>query len=350
MGNIMNITNAMTEIRDERRTVGFDSYDITVKQLVDMVVERQIHVSPDYQRKFVWDNGRQSQLIESIFLGIPIPSLFMATNEDSTWEVIDGLQRLTTLLNFVNPQNRPGQGPDQPLRLRSLEKVPSLNGSTFEDLPSSLKLSFLTRPIRITVLNDRSDYQVRFDLFERLNTGGITLHEQEIRNCVYQGPFNDFLKSCAKDERLNALVKRKDKSGRGNVEELTLKFFAYFEDRNDFSHSVKDFLNQYMQRKTQEFRNKQQLSEIFEKTVAAVYAILPDGIVRANRPNSTPLVLFEAIMVGVADVIAAGNEVDEGALRDVLNDADLMALTTGATNSLPKLRDRIDYVAMKVRR
>jgi len=346
----MKFANAMSEIRDERRTVGFDSYDITVKQLVDMVAERQIHVSPDYQRKFVWDQGRQSHLIESIFLGIPIPSLFLATNEDSTWEVIDGLQRLTTLLNFIDPQAKVGEGPDEPLRLRSLEKIPSLNGARFDDLPSNLKLNFVTRPIRITVLNDRSDYQVRFDLFERLNTGGISLHEQEIRNCVYQGPFNDFIKKCAKDERLDALVKRKDKTGRGNIEELVLKFFAYFEDRDNFSHSVKDFLNEYMQKKTDTFRNREELASIFERTVAAAHEMLPAGIVRANRPNSTPLILYEAVMVGVADVLAASGEIKPDALREVLNDPDLTLLTTGATNSLPKLRDRIDFVAARVRR
>ena len=98
----MNLSNAMNEIRDERRNVGFDSYDITVKQLVDMVAEDQINISPDYQRRFVWDTPRQSQLVESVFLGIPIPSLFMATNEDASWEVIDGLQRLTTMINFVD--------------------------------------------------------------------------------------------------------------------------------------------------------------------------------------------------------------------------------------------------------
>jgi hypothetical protein len=99
----MNLNKATSEIRDERHNVGFDSYDITVKQLVDMISEAQIDISPDYQRRFVWDDVRQSQLIESIFLGIPIPSLFMATNEDSSWEVVDGLQRITTLVNFVFP-------------------------------------------------------------------------------------------------------------------------------------------------------------------------------------------------------------------------------------------------------
>lgn len=338
----MNLTKALAEIRDERRSVGFDSYDITVKQLVDMVSENQINISPDYQRRFVWDSERQSHLIESIFLGIPIPSLFMATNEDSTWEVIDGLQRLTTLMNFA------GAAADKPLVLRGMEKIPSLNGARFDDLPSNLKLSFLTRPLRITVLNDRSDYQVRFDLFERLNTGGITLHEQEIRNCVFQGPFNDFIKSCASDDRLDAIVKRSDKTGRGNLEELTLKFFAYFEERQKFVHSVKEFLNSYMEKKTESFPNKVELSKVFDNTFGILSAALPGGIVRSNRPNSTPLVLFEAVAVGTADVIKAGGQIDPAKLRTLLDDEGLKALTTGATNSSNKLIGRINYVAERV--
>lgn len=345
----MNLSNALNEIRDERRNVGFDSYDITVKQLIDMVAENQINISPDYQRRFVWDLARQSQLIESVFLGIPIPSLFMATNEDASWEVIDGLQRLTTMINFVDHRiAKSNTTTDTPLRIKSLEKVPSLNGASFEDLPSNLKLSFLTRPIRITVLNDRSDHQVRFDLFERLNTGGIVLHEQEIRNCVFQGAFNDFIKDCSKDVRLESLIRRSDKNGRGNVEELVLKFFSYFEDRENFRHSVKDFLNEYMARKTESFTNRRELRSIFDGTLEALHRALPNGVVRSARPNSTPLILFEAVAVGVADLLSRGVGIDDQKLRAVLDDQDLKSVTTGATNSLPKLRDRIKYVADRV--
>ncbi|ASE41054.1 GmrSD restriction endonuclease domain-containing protein [Brevundimonas vesicularis] len=344
----MNLTKALTEIRDERRNVGFDSYDITVKQLIDMVGEQQINIAPDYQRRFVWDDVRQSHLIESIYLGIPIPSLFMATNEDSTWEVIDGLQRLTTLINFAGTPSSSSPPANDPLKLKGLEKIPSLNGGVFADLPSNLKLSFLTRPVRITVLNDRSDHQVRFDLFERLNTGGISLHEQEIRNCVFQGAFNDFIKQCAKDPRLEALLKRSDKTGRGNVEELVLKFFAYFEYRQHFVHSVKDFLNEYMEFKTKPFQNKSELESVFDRTMAVLVAHLPSGIVRAKRPNSTPLVLFEAVTVGVADLVKANRAIDQAKLRAVLDDEALTALTTGATNSQTKLVGRINYVAEHV--
>jgi len=344
----MNFSAVLAEIQKERRTVGFDTYDITIKQLIDMIAEKNINVSPDYQRKFVWDDVRQSQLIESIFLGIPIPNIFMATNADSSWEVIDGLQRITTTLRFASNNHAIIDGRNLgALKLKGLEKVSSLNGTSFDDMPNNLKLNFLTRPLRITVLNDQSDFQVRFDLFERLNTGGIILHDQEIRNCVFRGQFADFIKDCVKNSDFDSVIKRSDKNGRGNLEELALKFFAYYEDRSSFKHSVKGFLNDYMEKKTKSFKNEIQLREIFEQTFSEIKKCLPNGIVRSNRLNSTPLVLFEAIAVGVADILNAGNRIDAQKLYDLLEDDSLKSLTTGATNSLPKLNGRIDYVSQR---
>lgn len=344
----MNFSDVMAEIQKERRTVGFDTYDITIKQLIDMIAEESINVSPDYQRRFVWDDIRQSQLIESIFLGIPIPNVFMATNLDASWEVIDGLQRITTTLRFASHSLAVIDGQDMgALKLKGLEKVSSLNGVQFDDMPNNLKLNFLTRPLRVTVLNDQSDFQVRFDLFERLNTGGIILHDQEIRNCVFRGRFADFIKECVKNADFDAVIKRSDKNGRGNIEELALKFFAYYEERALFKHSVKGFLNDYMEKKTKSFTNETELRNLFQRTFSVIRSSLPNGIVRANRLNSTPLVLFEAIAVGVADILTAGNQIDAQKLNDLLEDSSLKELTTGATNSLPKLIGRIDFVSQR---
>lgn len=346
----MNFVSALAEIQAQRRTVAFDTYDITVKQIVDMVSERSVNTTPDYQRHFVWDDKRQSQLIESIFLGIPIPNMFMATNSDASWEVIDGLQRITTILRFVAPDLAKIDDVELgALKLTGMEKIPSLNGAIFEEMPSHIRLNFLTRPLRVTVLNDLSDHQVRFDLFERLNTGGIILHDQEIRNCVFQGRFRDFIKECATHPDFDACIKRSDRHGRGNVEELALKFFAYYEDRSRFVHSVKNFLNDYMEKKTESFRNEAQLSEIFARTFSTLRLALPNGIVRSSRPNSTPLVLFEAVAVGAADILTDGGQIDAARLLAAIEAPALKEFTTGATNSLPKLLSRINYISREAR-
>ena len=347
----MDILKVQEQLEKNRRSVSFDSYDITVRQIYDMVSEKTIDVAPEYQRHFIWDEQRQSQLIESIFLGIPVPSLFMATNKDASWEVIDGLQRLTTIVNFIGDEltiKRINKDCKK-LKINGLEKLDTLNNSVYEDLPKSVQMSFLTRPIRVTVLNDRSDFNLRYDLFERLNTGGVTLHPQEIRNCVYIGEFNDFIKICAENENFKAVVKlTKNAEKTGNLEELVLKFFAFFENRNKFVHGVKEFLNEYMEEKTKTFKNKAELLSVFERTFETLNENLPDGIVRGNRKKITPLVLYDAISVGVADAIKGNEVIIQDSLISLLNNEELTRLTTGATNSRTKLIQRIDFVKQRV--
>jgi uncharacterized protein with ParB-like and HNH nuclease domain len=340
------------QIDKNRRSVAFDSYDITVRQLFDMISEDLIDVAPEYQRHFVWDETRQSQLIESIFLGIPVPSLFMATNKDSSWEVIDGVQRLTTIVNFIGDDKtiKKVNKSCVKLNLAGLEKLDSLNGERYDNLPKSMQNMFLTRPIRVTVLNDRSDFSLRYDLFERLNTGGVSLHPQEIRNCVYLGEFNDFIQQCSENADFKNVVKlTKNAERTGNLEELVLKFFAYYENRNTFVHSVKDFLNEYMAEKTIAFKNKLEFKKLFEKTFRTLNQLLPQGIVRGNRKNITPLVLYEAIAIGVADALNEGTQIKAKKLQELLDNEELNKLTTGATNSRGKLNQRIDYVKEKLK-
>ena len=159
----MDILKIQEQIDSNRRSVAFDSYDITVKQVYDMLLDGMIDIAPEYQRHFKWDTTRQSALIESLILGIPIPSLFMATNPDSSWEVVDGLQRLTSLINFIGKAEDLSKTEVQykPLRLTGMEKLDQMNNVSFDELPKSMQFMLLTRPLRVTVLNDRSDFGVR---------------------------------------------------------------------------------------------------------------------------------------------------------------------------------------------
>lgn len=342
----MNIIKIQEQIDANRRSVAFDSYDITVKQMYDMILEGMIDIAPEYQRHFKWDAGRQSSLIESLLLGIPIPSLFMATNPDSSWDVIDGVQRLTTILNFIGEQQllEKVNIKHTPLKLTGLEKLDSMNGVEYQQLPKSMQFMLQTRPLRVTVLNDRSDFNVRYDLFERLNTGGITLHEQEIRNCIFIGEFNDLIKELARDETFRLMVKMTETAERnGSYEELVLRFFAYLEDRELFVHSVTDFLNKYMEKKTKSLKNKAQLKKIFHETFDALKTHLPDGIVRGARKNITPIVLYEAISVGCALAIESGQPLRLERAQYLLNDDELKKLTTGATNNKRMVLDRIMF-------
>jgi hypothetical protein len=201
------------QLRTQRRTVDFDTFDIHTKQLLGMLAEDQILVSPKYQRKFRWQPDRCSQFIESLMLGIPVPSLFMATNPDNAWEIVDGVQRLSTIAYFAGDKSIHKKlkldeiGLKGPLVLTSLKKLTKFEGLTFDQLPKALQLHFHTRPLKVTTLNDKSDVRVRFDLFERLNTGGVSLSPQEIRDCIFQGKFADQLEIWSKNPYFAKVVR-----------------------------------------------------------------------------------------------------------------------------------------------
>lgn len=158
--------------------VDFNTYDLSVKELISMVNDNLINIAPEYQRQFRWDEERQSNLIESLFLGIPIPSLFTATNADGTWELIDGVQRVSTIIHFAGTEeqrNKINLKNMKELKLQGLKKLQDFNNHRFSDLPLDIQTKFKLTSMKVTTLSDKSDKDVRFDLFERLNKGGVIL-------------------------------------------------------------------------------------------------------------------------------------------------------------------------------
>src|SRR5208282_1377361 len=156
----------------------------------------------------------------------------MATNPDATWEVVDGVQRLSTIIKFAGDDElRHRHGLGEALVLSDLQKLSDFVGLTFNEFPSAIQLHFWTRPTKVITLNDKSDPVVRYDLFERLNTGGVALSAQEIRDCVFQGDFADKLEEWAKLPSFRRVVKLKPLQQRdATAEECVLRFFA-FRDR-----------------------------------------------------------------------------------------------------------------------
>lgn len=332
--------NILSELNEQKRKVDFNTYDISVKELISMVGEQIINIAPEYQRQFRWKEDRQSQLIESIFLGIPIPSLFMATNLDGTWELIDGVQRLSSIIHFAAPDEiRSKLNLNTRLRLNELAKLVMFNHKFYDELPRSIQLEFLLKPLKVTTLSDKSDTEVRFDLFERLNTGGVALTNQEIRSCVYRGKFNDFIKelSLNKDFRYSVRLTRTQETD-GTREEYVLRFFAFLYNYQNFDHSVVDFLNFFMSNATKRFDYDQAL-DIFNETFERL-KLLPSGITR-NR-TTTPTNLYEGVAVGAALAILQGGNflIDDFTW---INSEELRTYTTGSTNSRYKVTQRIEF-------
>ena len=339
----MNAQVFAKQLEKQRHRVDFDTYDITVQQLISMVESGAIDVAPAYQRHFRWDTDKRSALVESVFLGVPVPSLFMATNRDGTWELVDGVQRLSTLTQFAGGEKaRKRLQIEQSLTLNDLKKLDELNGSTFADLPDSHKLQFLLRPIKVITLSDKSDLAVRFDLFERLNTGGEPLTDQEIRACIYRGPFNEFLERMAKTKDFHKVVRLTDRQGKdGTREECVLRFFAFLHTYKSFVHSVVDFLNDYMAESSKSF-DYESNEDIFLCTFKHLASALPKGIVRGNR-NISPINLYEAVAVGAGLTLRKKPKLVTSNVLVWMDSDKLKALTTGATNNVSSVKGRIEY-------
>jgi Protein of unknown function DUF262 len=333
-----------TELSEQKRKVDFDTFDISAKELLGMVRDGLVDIAPEYQRQFVWSPERQSTFAESVFLGIPVPSLYMAANQDGTWEVIDGVQRLSTLIHFAGDDPQRLQiGKKLALQLTGLKKLTNFNGMRFSDLPLPVQTGFLLKPLKVTTLTDKSDLHVRFDLFERLNTGGVLLTAQEIRACIYRGPFNDFLRKLTADTHFRKVVKLPSKSEQnGTREEFVLRFFAYLHNYKHFEHNVTDFLNEYMQSATKMFDYSEN-SAVFDKTFTLLATLFPHGISRSGK-RFTPANLFEGIAVGAALALEASpNKLATKNVQQWTNSEDLRQHTMAGSNSRKMVKARIEF-------
>lgn len=331
----------LNQLSEQRRKVDFDTFDITVQQLISMVRDGQIKIAPAYQRQYRWDTVRQSRFVESIYLGIPTPALFMAANADGTWEVVDGVQRLSTLVHYAGDENaRLAVGLQTRLSIDGLEKLSELSGH-FDELPKSAQLSFSLRPVKVTTLSDKSDLVVRFDLFERLNTGGISLTPQEIRSCIFGGQFDAFLERMAKLPSFHTVVRLpRPRERDGTREEYVLRFFAYYNRYKQFKHSVEEFLNEYMRDAAKSF-DFEDGESLFGRTFDQLAALFPDGITRGQ--TTTPVNLYEGVAVGAALALTTRPRLSKAAISKWINCEELRSFSTVATNDPKRVLGRIEF-------
>ena len=319
-----------------------DHYDITISELVRMAADDELLIAPVYQRHFRWKTKDESRLIESLFLGLPVPSIYVATNADATWEVVDGLQRLSTIMHFIaEPEGILAQtGKKEPLVLEGLEELSQFNGRSFENLPGPIRLAFTRRPLRVTALSDKSDYQARFDLFERLNRGGVILSPQEVRASIFQGPFNDLLRELADDKNLHSLLKlQRGAQHDGTREEQVLKFFAYMNSRSKFKGAVTKFLNDYMAQAKEDV-DIDASRQLFLEATAALSAIMDGKPFLRSKVTNTPLNQFEAVIVAAGELLTAGKGPKNPGAKWT-DDPELVRASTQGTNTAAMLRARI---------
>ncbi len=211
-------------------------YDPPIKALIAELRECELIARPTFQRNAVWDRKRQSKFIESVLLNIPIPNLFFAEEEDGSKVVVDGQQRLMALKSFS----------ENSFQLSGLEVLHQLNGKRFDDLTERQQRIISNRTLRCLVISAKSDSEIRFEVFERLNTGGLPLNAQEVRHCIFRGELNDLLHELSRNSLWLEVFGRDTVDPRMRDCELILRFFALRASLPSYSPPLKKLLNDYM--------------------------------------------------------------------------------------------------------
>lgn len=199
----------LQEIDDKKRQISTDGYPMSIGEIISLYKEGALDVHPEFQRFFRWSIAQKSKLIESILLGIPIPSIFVSQRADGVWDVVDGQQRLSTILEFVG-ELKDENGQIKPhSTLVETSYLPSLQGMTFKDgdeghrFDQNLQFIFKREKLDLKIVKRESDDTIKYDLFQRLNTLGSKLSDQEVRNCLLvmiNQPFYNWLNELSKFE------------------------------------------------------------------------------------------------------------------------------------------------------
>lgn len=268
-------TDQAVQIPISERKLHTQAYDKSISDLVNKIKDEEIILNPQYQRNYVWDNKKASLLIESILLNVPIPVVYMAEDEESRWNVVDGLQRLYSLKKFFNDE----------FKLIKLEVLEEFNGQKYSTLNSKAQRILKNGIIRTVVISQDSHHEIKYDIFMRLNRGSIKLNEQELRNCLYRGSLNDLLKELRKNQEFMRMIGINATHKRLIDAEIILRYLSISEKYNrqkgeveNYSGQMKTFLNNYMSRH-QNLNNEfvQKIETKFNNTVRKVYQIFGDS-------------------------------------------------------------------------
>lgn len=353
---------AITKVRTRQLDVSFN-------ELFDMFQAGELEISPDFQRLFRWPESKQSQFVESILLELPIPPIYVIEEEGGKYVLIDGLQRISSYLHFRGIE--PSSKKKDFLTLNECDVLPILNGQRYDTLPQALQIKLKRHFIRMEVLRKESDIRLRYHMFKRLNTGGLLLSPQEVRNCTIRlldGTFNEYLKTLAAtdDYKTCMTMLSEEKQKQMYMEEYVLRFFALRNNRKQYVKEIGDFLTEYMEAVADPdtsgiWFDYEENRKAFEVTFGFLSKALGESAFSGVNSAGTPkgyfsALLFEALTIGLQDhldVIATATPKVVGqmkvALTELKREKTFQSATKGGgLNYAAALARRIDFVKKKV--
>lgn len=345
----MAIENLIENVDRQIIKIRTKSLDISFNELYDMYKSKELTISPDYQRLFRWEEEQQSRFVESLILEMPVPPVFVIEGDDGVYELIDGLQRISSYLHFRG--ERLGETTDDYLILHGCDIVSELNGLTFDQLPKALQIKLKRTFIRLEVIRKESEPSLKYHMFKRLNTGGELLSDQEVRNCTIRllgSKGIDFLEACSKNEDFKSVIQKlsSDKRKTKYDQELVLRFFAIKNDIEHYKYPVTEYLTQYLEKMTKEEIpfDYQKEKNIFERTFQYIKENWGAEAFSGKTANGTAknefvLYYFDGITISIASFIEQVLSYDDTktmieAINEIKFGAELQSYKTESVNGV----------------
>lgn len=351
------------EIAPERREVKTDKLDLPVETLHTWVKRGKMELQPEFQRKFVWNKAKASHLIESLILEIPIPVIYVAEDAKKMYEVVDGQQRLTSICSYLD-----GKFPDgDDFKLSGLQVLKELNGKALKSLTNEYQEKILGATLRLIVIERESDPDVKFEVFKRLNLGAMQLNDQELRNCVMRGSYNDLLKDLSSNRHLLKIMGLDEPHYRMKDRELILRFFAMWRNTHlKYKGPMKQFLNREMET----YRNAAEselikMRKVFEKSIEMAFAVFGNQAFRrfnagkASSPNGSweknklNLALWDTLLYTFSyydksQIIPIADSIREEFLDLMTTDHTFVEYITSTTDKAERVQYRADVWRQKL--
>lgn len=339
----------------ESKEIRTEAVDFSFGELLNLHRDGEIVIQPEYQRLFRWSNEQRSRLIESILLRLPIPPIFLIEDENGVLELIDGLQRTSSVLQFLDHKAIE----QDELFLEGCDILEEINGMKFEDFSTSIRLGLKRTPIRAVIIKKSGDDYVKYEMFKRLNTGGELLSAQEIRNCSSR-MISGGAEFYAKLQRLALLdtfklatsrIPEPDIEQRAN-EELVLRYFAVRSYRDNFKGSVRAWLDHFMEEVLFSRTDAMNDTKEFEDLFVFISENFGDAAFSRSRDSEAFGRLAPAYFEAVVGALAGNLHLVSGkssanlkaGLSAIFETSAFKAASGPGANSRGKMETRIDLV------
>lgn len=355
------------QISDERARLSSDRMDISFGELMNLYNSEELIIRPEYQRLFRWTTAQKTGLIESILLGIPVPPIFVAEDENGIWELVDGLQRVSTIISFfgklkddiskinvdVDTEEIEEENADN-LNFWELESgslIAELEGFTANNLPQKYLINIKRAVCRVEILRGESNTAMKYELFKRLNSGGSKLTPQEIRNAIFRGvdsSINLLIEDLSKNLSFIKFTQlSKQKKQELYDQELILRFIAFYDNVEKINSNTETFLDNFMQESVESGNFDTEKYRTLFQRVMKLLDDHCDQFVFRNERNAFVPAMFEAIMIGLAENIEkyeSNGELVNISISLLKRDEDFKRFSGSASNSKSRIRNRLGRV------